>query len=125
MHNFGLLSRSLEKARAHPLNTHCRQLLRQVGQDPAPTTLGAPELMEWTLQQDKLDLDQDTRSRLEDLVQLVLDKPSMSLAILDALQPEEKSPELQALLAEEDTMRLGVLLLQRLHERASHLTGKY
>lgn len=81
--------------------------------------------MEWTLKQDKLDLDQDTRSRLEDLVQLVLDKPSMSLAILDALQPEEKSPELQALLAEEDTMRLGVLLLQRLHERASHLTGKY
>lgn len=107
------------------MNAHCRQLLQQVGQDPAPTALGAPELMEWTLKQDELDLDLDTRSRLEDLVQLILDKPSMSLAILDALQPEEKSPELQVLLAEEDTTRLGVLLLQRLHERASHLTGKH
>ncbi|MFW5863580.1 MAG: hypothetical protein ACOCUB_02420 [Desulfohalobiaceae bacterium] len=120
MQNLGLFSRSLEKSRAHPLNVHCRQLLRQAGQTPSPAALGAPELMEWSLEQEKLDLTQDTRDRLRELVQLMLGKPSMSLGFLDYLQPDENSPELQALLAEEAPLSLGKKLLQRLEEQLQH-----
>ncbi|MFO8031760.1 MAG: hypothetical protein R6U22_04385 [Desulfohalobiaceae bacterium] len=124
MHKINLLSRSLEKARSHPLNAHCRKVLEQTGHTLGPNALGAPELMQWTLEQDNLHLDPSLKDRLQEVLDLIQDKPSMSLGLLDAPQPGSNDPGLEELLADEDPRKLGVLLLQRLKSRLSHLTAR-
>ena len=123
MHNLSMTSRNLEKARSNPLNTHCRNVLQQAGHTLSPATLGAPELMEWTLSQESLPLDEEARFRLQNLVALIRDKPTMSLSLLDAAQSLGDSPDMDDLLAETDPVSLGLKLLQKLEGQVKDLTS--
>ena len=122
MHNLTLTTRNLEKARSNPLNAHCRTLLQEAGQPVYPATLGAPELMAWTLERPDLPLDETARLGLQDLVALIRDKPTMSLSLLDASKPFEDASDMDELLAETDPVNLGLKLLHKLKAQAEKLT---
>jgi len=121
MHNLTLTSRNLAKAKANPLNSHCRKALQKAGQPIFPDTLGAPELMEWVLAQKDLPLDEESRFKLSNMVDLIKDKPTMSLTLLEASQPSDEDPFMGELLAETDPVTLGLKLLQRLKSQADNL----
>jgi hypothetical protein len=122
MHNLTLTSRNLEKAKDNPLNSHCRKALQKAGQPIFPGTLGAPELMEWVLAQKDLPLDEEARFQLGNMVDLIKDKPTMSLTLLEASQSSSEGPLMDELLAETDPVTLGLKLLQKLKSQADNLT---
>ncbi len=125
MHDKSLNIRQLEKARSHPLNVHCRQVLKLAGQELSEQALGAPELMEWTLKQGKLSIALQHWPQLQELVQLIKDKPTLTLALLDNRTEGEDCSLADALCAERDPYRLGEQLLQRLNMQMKHTSDQY
>ena len=118
MHQDNIGQRQLAKARAHPLNAHCRKLLEQAGEQVLPTMVGGPELLEWTLEHAQ-ELGEEERSRLAPLVEMILDKPTMANRLLlgDA-EAEAEGSWTQSFLKENDPLQAGLRLTRYLQERS-------
>ncbi|WP_027370844.1 hypothetical protein [Desulfovermiculus halophilus] len=125
MHTSPISLRQLSKVRTRPLNVHCRSLLEEAGQVVNQGTIGAPELMLWTLQTKKSDLGQDDSHHLQEIVHMIQDKPSLVLSILEPSGDQEENnellPEVQAQDAPE---KAGLVLLRYLKQRMDNIVGR-
>ena len=118
MHQDQIGQRQLAKARAHPLNAHCRKLLQQAGQEVLPTTVGGPELMEWALEQSE-GLGEEERMQIAPIVEIILDKPTMANRLLLGEEPGKgEDPWIQSFLQEKDPLQAGLSLIRYLQKRS-------
>ena len=123
MHQTSQISmHQLAKARKRPLHTHCRYLLEKAGQAVNDGTIGAPELMQWTLESKQSKMSEESNHNLQHVVAMLQDKPSL---VITLLEPTDLSSEqehiLQQIHSEDDPTQAGILLLKLLKQRMDHL----
>jgi hypothetical protein len=116
--------RQMAKVRSRALHVHCRKLLEDAGQLINQSTIGAPELMLWTLRNKKQDLNQDEMYLLQEVVHMIQDKPSLVLSLLEPPGQEEKENEIvNTVTAIADPREAGLALLKFLNQRMDYLVG--
>lgn len=123
MHSSLISLRQVSKVRSRPLHIHCRNLLEKAGQLVNQGTIGAPELMLWTLQNKKQDLNQDDSHHLQEVVHMIQDKPSLILSLLEPPNQEDDSDILHQVKSINDPQEAGLVLLTHLKQRMDSLVG--
>jgi hypothetical protein len=113
--------RQLAKVRKRPLHLHCRNLLEKAGQDVHPSTIGAPELMLWTLESKRKDVDQDFDQSFREIVYMIQDKPSLVLSLLEPGDQGDQEEALADILSQQDPSLAGLALLRHLKQRMDSL----
>jgi phosphopantetheine adenylyltransferase len=118
MHALLITQRQLAKIRTRPLHVHCRNLLEKAGQLVNQETIGAPELMLWTLQNKADELHEEDIRHLQEVVHMIQDKPSLVLSLLEPYGQEQQQEEIcSEIQAQEDPQEAGVILLKHLKQR--------
>ena len=118
MHGSDITARQLVKVKKRPLHVHCRFLLDKAGVTVDEGTLGAPELMLWTLENKADEVDTHTGYTLREVVDMIKDKPSLVLNLLETqFKNQEHDQSLQDVLLEDQPRKAGILLLKLLKKR--------
>lgn len=121
MHASNISLRQLAKVRKRPLHLHCRNLLQKAGQEVTPATIGAPELMLWTLESKRKDVDPDFDHSFREIVYMIQDKPSLVLSLLEPENQSQQEEVLSEILSQQDPMQAGLALLMHLKQRMDSL----
>jgi len=110
----------IEQARKHPLNQHCLKLMEKEKVPRNNMMVGAPELLDWVLEQGKVELDPRFQEDLENLVSLLnCKKPQVSTKLLGENLPEmetEGNPYLEELLQAKSVKRAAEVLIDKMHQ---------
>lgn len=114
------LQEKWEREQEQPLNKHCREMLRKVGEPVHHRVEGVPELLEWALREKKVEVLPGARDDLHRAVDQLQRAPLGAGRKLLAVTAEGE-PDRQARLALEsnDPVEVAELLLQNLHETMS------
>ncbi len=121
MHASSISLRQLAKVRKRPLHLHCRNLLQKAGQEVNHSTIGAPELMLWTLESKRKDVDPDFDLSFQEIVYMIQDKPSLVLSLLEPENQGQQEEVLSEILSQQDPRQAGLALLRHLKQRMDSL----
>jgi len=109
----------IEQARQHPLNKHCLELLKKEKAPVHDLMVGAPELLDWVLEKEILELLEPFREDLETVVrQLNLAKPQVATKYLTRPleDADDMSPEIEAALQAKSVKQAAVDLFDKMHQ---------
>ena len=108
----------IAQARDNPLNRHCRNLLKAAGQPLGKQGLGAPELLQWALEQKEVQLNSKYReaitSQVESLTQV---DPVLATRYLWEKHPEAEDNSLaEQVIQTREPVQAAEILLEKVHQ---------